>query len=93
MTVAVPCKKDKIDKIPAVLHVDNTCRIQTLTEKQNKNMYIILKMFYKETGVPMLLNTSFNLAGMPLVSKEEMLEKTMNNSKIDFLFRLKDNNV
>jgi predicted NodU family carbamoyl transferase len=50
-------------------------------------------MFYKETGVPMLLNTSFNLAGMPLVSKEEMLEKTMNNSKIDFLFRLKDNNV
>ena len=40
MTVAVPCKKDKIDKIPAVLHVDNTCRIQTLTEKQNKNIRV-----------------------------------------------------
>jgi carbamoyltransferase len=93
MTMAVPCKKDKIERIPAVLHIDNTCRIQTLTEKQNKNMYIILKMFYKETGVPMLLNTSFNLAGMPLANTKEMVENTMNNSKINYLFKIKEENV
>ena len=92
MTVAVPCKKEKIDKIPTVLHIDNTCRIQTIPEKQNKMMYNILKIFYKRTNIPMLLNTSFNLAGMPLAGTEEMAEKTMEDSKIDYLFKIKENN-
>lgn len=88
MTVAVLCKKDKIKEIPAVLHLDNTCRIQTVTESQNKNMYAILKLYYKSTKVPLLLNTSFNLAGKPLAATEEMIEFTMKNSKIDHLFKI-----
>lgn len=92
MTVAVPCKKEKIKKIPAVLHIDNTCRIQTITAKQNKMMYDILQIFYKKTGVPMLLNTSFNLAGMPLAATKELAEYTMKNSKINHLFLVKEKN-
>ena len=93
MTVAVPCKKEKIKQIPAVLHIDNTCRIQTITAKQNKTMYNILEIFYEKTSVPMLLNTSFNLAGMPLAATKEKAELTINHSQINYLFTLENKNV
>jgi carbamoyltransferase len=88
----VPCKKEKIKQIPAVLHIDDTCRIQTITAKQNKVMYNILKIFYEKTGVPMLLNTSFNLAGMPLAATKEKAQYTINNSQIDYLFTIEGKN-
>ena len=93
MTVAVPCKKEKVKQIPAVLHIDNTCRIQTITTKQNKMMYNILEIFFEKTGVPMLLNTSFNLAGMPLAATKEKAELTINHSQINYLFTLENKNV
>tara|TARA_B100000780_G_scaffold279213_1_gene256576 strand:+ start:4192 stop:6408 length:2217 start_codon:yes stop_codon:yes gene_type:complete len=59
------CKKGKL--IPSTLHVDNTARVQTVNQKQNSNFYSIINEFYKITGIPILLNTSFNNAGEPLV--------------------------
>jgi len=65
MMYAVDCKKP--EQIPAVVHVDNTCRIQTVSREQNSHYYDLINEFYKRTGVPMLLNTSLNLRNQPLV--------------------------
>ncbi|HAI42884.1 MAG TPA: hypothetical protein DCM40_34665, partial [Maribacter sp.] len=67
MTFAIPVKEEKKSLIPCITHVDGTCRIQTVTKEQNKNFYELIDEFYRRTNVPMLFNTSFNLAGEPLV--------------------------
>ena len=59
------CKKPK--KIPAAIHVDGTARVQTVNKNQNKKFYDLINEFYKLTSVPVILNTSFNDAGEPLV--------------------------
>jgi carbamoyltransferase len=58
---------EKADLIPAVRHTDGTARIQTINEKQHKAYYDLLKAFYAKTGVPVLVNTSFNTLGKPIV--------------------------
>lgn len=58
---------DKIDKVPAIVHADGTGRLQTLTPENNGRFYDLVKRFYDRTGVPMLLNTSFNRMGQPIV--------------------------
>jgi carbamoyltransferase len=63
MMYAIPVKEDKREMIPGVIHADGTCRIQTVTEEQNYHYYHLIKTFYEETGIPMLFNTSLNLAG------------------------------
>jgi carbamoyltransferase len=60
-------KRDKADKIPAVRHIDGTSRIQTINEEQHPLYYNLLKEFKKLTGVPVLINTSFNTRGEPIV--------------------------
>jgi carbamoyltransferase len=60
-------KPDKADKIPAVRHVDGTARIQTINRNQHVLYYDLLKEFNKLTGVPVLINTSFNTRGEPIV--------------------------
>ncbi|HEY2726009.1 MAG TPA: carbamoyltransferase C-terminal domain-containing protein [Parafilimonas sp.] len=60
-------KEDKADKIPAVRHVDNTARIQTINRNQHPLYYDLLSEFKKQTGVPVLINTSFNTRGEPIV--------------------------
>jgi carbamoyltransferase len=60
-------KEDKKDKIPAVTHVDGTARIQTVNRQQHERYYDLLQAFYKKTGVPILINTSFNTLGKPIV--------------------------
>ena len=93
MMYAIPCKKDKIDKIPAVLHIDNTCRLQTITKKQNYHFYNVIKRFYERTEIPCLLNTSFNMAGEPLVNTLEHAEKTFLNTTIDCLWLPERNEI
>ncbi len=56
---------------PAICHVDGSSRVQTLNEKQNPNMFRLLEEFYKKTGCPILLNTSLNIKGEPLVNTWE----------------------
>ena len=60
-------KEEKADKIPAVRHVDGTARIQTVNEEQHPLYYQLLTEFKKLTGVPVLVNTSFNTRGEPIV--------------------------
>ena len=60
-------KKDKAEKIPAVRHVDGTARIQTVNRNQHPRYYELLQAFKKKTGVPVLVNTSFNTLGKPIV--------------------------
>ncbi|MDB5307999.1 MAG: carbamoyltransferase [Gemmataceae bacterium] len=58
---------DKADRIPAVRHVDGTARIQTINRAQNPRYYDLLAAFHRRTGVPVLVNTSFNTRGEPIV--------------------------
>lgn len=74
------------DEVPGITHVDNTCRIQTVTRKQNEKLYDLIERFYKKTGVPILFNTSFNLAGECIVETPEDAIRTFENSEIDCLF-------
>jgi|TARA_R100001086_G_scaffold221242_1_gene138341 carbamoyltransferase len=71
MTFAVGAKKKAIKYTPSIVHVDDSCRIQTVTSEQNKNYYDLINVFYKKTEVPLLLNTSFNLAGYPIAESIE----------------------
>jgi carbamoyltransferase len=66
--------------------VDGSCRIQTLSKDQNKNFYDLLNEFNKLTGVPILLNTSFNLAGDCIVETIDNAIDTLNKSNIDLLY-------
>ena len=74
------------DKVPAVNHVDNTCRVQTLKKNFNKHYYNLIKEFYKITDVPMLLNTSLNLAGDTIVETVDDVLDTLKNSEIDYIY-------
>jgi carbamoyltransferase len=56
--------------IPSVVHVDGTSRVQTVNRSQHPGLYDLLKMFYEKTGVPLLLNTSLNIKGQPLLNDE-----------------------
>ena len=71
--------------IPAVTHVDNTARIQTVTETSNIQLYRLLKAFEKYSGIPILLNTSFNVMGEPIVCTPIDAIKTFKTSGIDIL--------
>ena len=86
MMYAVDVLPEKVQQIPAVSHVDNTCRVQTVNPADNANFYALIKSFAEKTQVPMLLNTSFNLAGQPLVETLFDAVLTMFSSKIDCLY-------
>ena len=86
MMYAVDTIKNKIDSIPAINHIDNTCRVQTLTQKQNPNFYKLIKEFESITQVPILFNTSFNLAGDCIVETIQDAIDTVQKSKIDYLY-------
>jgi carbamoyltransferase len=60
-------KPDKRHLLPAITHVDGTARLQTLTSERNGRFYDLVSAFGAKTGVPVLLNTSFNIAGEPIV--------------------------
>jgi carbamoyltransferase len=60
-------KPDKAQHIPAVRHVDGTARIQTVNKEQHPAYYNLLREFHQLTGVPILVNTSFNTRGEPIV--------------------------
>ena len=67
MLIAKKVRPDWRDRIPAVVHVDGTARVQTVREETNPVLYRLLKEFEALTGVPVLINTSFNVKGEPIV--------------------------
>lgn len=86
MMYAVNCQPGVEEKIPAIIHVDGTCRIQTVTEGQNENYHKLIKAFYDATGCPILFNTSFNLGGEPLVETLDDAVRTLYHSDIEYLY-------
>lgn len=86
MSFAVGAYQNAIDKVPSVIHVNNTCRIQTVTQDQNYHFYNLINDFYNKTKIPMLLNTSFNLAGQPLVEIFNDAIDVMNKSELKYLY-------
>jgi carbamoyltransferase len=75
----------KPEEVAASVHNDNTSRVQTVTREQNPYLYGILDAFRSITGVPVLINTSFNLRGEPIVSSPSDALKTFYASGIDAL--------
>ena len=86
MTYSFDVKKEKKQLIPSVIHVDDTCRIQTVTKENNFNYYSIIESFFKLTNIPLVGNTSFNLAEEPIVETIEDAIKTIYNSKLNYLY-------
>jgi carbamoyltransferase len=85
MLVTTSVKPEWRDKIPAVTHVDNSARHQSVTELSNPKFYNLIKSFYNKTGVPVLLNTSFNGPKEPMVESPEDAIKTFLERNLDIL--------
>ena len=86
MMYAVNCQPGIEEKIPSIIHVDGTCRIQTVTREENPHYYDVIKAFKERTGVPIIFNTSFNLGGEPLVETLDDALRMLSNSKIEYLY-------
>ncbi len=76
--------KVKTDKVPGITHVDGTARIQTVNKEFNEKFYNIINEFYKITGIPMLLNTSFNCQE-PIVETPQQAMRTFKRTSLDLL--------
>ena len=85
MIVASQVNKDKLKAIPSVTHVDGSSRVQTVRAEQNPGYYKLLKAFEKASGAPVLLNTSFNDNGEPIVETPEDALLSFLTTGLDFL--------
>jgi len=86
MEITSKVKKNKRKIIPAVTHVDNTARLQTVSKTFNKKFYNLILEFYKITDVPLVLNTSFNIQGEPIVCSVEDAIKNFFLSGLDLVY-------
>lgn len=86
MMYAVNCQPGVEEQIPSIIHIDGTCRIQTVTHDQNPHYYDLIKAFYNKTNCPIIFNTSFNLGGDPLVETLFDAVETLANSDIEYLY-------
>jgi len=78
-------KVKKPDKIPAVTHVDGTGRLQTVSRKANPLYYDLINEFYKLTGVPVIINTSMNVKGEPIVNTPSQGYAMLQKTEMDYL--------
>ncbi len=85
MLAVFPVRRSVRNKIPAITHVDGSGRVQIVNRKQNSRYYDIVKAFGKKTGVYVLMNTSFNLKGEPVVNSPENAFSTFKRSGLDIL--------
>lgn len=85
MTIAARVKEEAKAKIPGVVHVDGTARVQTVAKEDNPLFYDLLKAFEKISGVPIVVNTSFNLKGEPIVCSPEDAWQSFLETEMDFL--------
>ena len=83
MLLVAPVKKP--EKIPAVTHVDGTGRLQTVSKEINPLYYDLINEFYKITDVPVIINTSLNVKGEPIVNTPEQAYNMLTNTDMDYL--------
>jgi len=72
-------------KLPAITHVDGSARVQTVSQEQNPRVWKLLKEFQKLTDLPIILNTSFNVKGEPIVCTPQEAINTFRNANLDVL--------
>lgn len=84
MLMTYKVKPEKVKLIPAVTHIDNSARIQLVSQKTDKKYYNLINEFKKISGIPVILNTSFNIQE-PIVCSPEDAINTFERSKIDYL--------
>ncbi len=85
MLLVPPVREEKRNRIPAVTHVDGTGRLQTVARMSNPHFYSLIEKFQQKTGVPVLLNTSFNVANEPIVETPEDAIRCFLGTGIDAL--------
>ena len=85
MLMAVQVLPDKRDIIPAVVHVDGSSRVQTVKPENNQKLFDLLKAFHQRTGIPVILNTSFNIKGQPIVNTPQEAIDCYKTTNIDCL--------
>lgn len=85
MLLATTVKKEYQDIIPSVTHVDKTARVQAIKREEEPFLYALLRRFEDIKGIPVLLNTSFNLAGQPIVELPDIAIQTFLRSSLDVL--------
>ncbi len=85
MLLVLPIRPERRDQVPAITHVDGTGRLQTVTEAANPALYRLIEAFEARTGVPMVLNTSFNDRGEPIVCSPEDALRTYFGTGLDAL--------
>jgi carbamoyltransferase len=85
MLYSLTVKEDKRDHLGAITHKDNTCRIQTVNATMNDKVTKLLLKFKEETGIPAILNTSFNDNGEPIVESPQDAIRSFKNMDIDYL--------
>ena len=85
MSFCPTVRKEWRKKLAAITHIDNTARVQTVTKEQNEWLYNLLTEFEKKTGIGVLLNTSFNVNGKPILSTYKDAFIIYNNTELDCL--------
>ena len=72
--------------LPAITHVDGTGRLQTVTKSSNSLYFELIKLLGKKTGFPIILNTSFNIKGAPILTTIEDALYVLDNTEMDFVY-------
>jgi len=85
MLTVAKVKEDKKEQIPSVVHADGTARVQLVWSDISPDYHKLIKSFYDKTGIPIILNTSFNLKGEPIVNSPEDALMTFSYCDMDFL--------
>lgn len=85
MLYVVPVRESRRRSLPAITHVDGTARLQTVFRDYSPRYYSLIERFGQATGTPVLLNTSFNLRGEPIVNSAADAFQTFSNSEMDSL--------
>ncbi len=85
MLITAQVKPEKIEEIPAVVHVDNSARVQTVKLENNEKFRKLIESFHKETNCPVILNTSFNVKGQPIVNSPKDAIECFLGTNIDVL--------
>ena len=83
--IVYPYKKIKRKLVPSVVFVDGTGRLQMVSKKTNPRFYKLIKEFYKISGIPLIINTSFNLNGEPIVCSPIDAIRTFYSCGLDIL--------
>ncbi|KAJ1429313.1 Carbamoyltransferase-domain-containing protein [Ochromonadaceae sp. CCMP2298] len=86
MSLTATVRADKVSLVPAICHVDNTARLQTVTQSDAPLFHALISAFFRLTGIPMLLNTSFNRKGQPVVESPAQAIDTLMSCGIDHLY-------